>query len=132
MGRSTSRWPTRPKVASLDARRGHREADCESSRGSRRSPPTMHGRRAWLCSRSARKDGGYGGRTDGLSGLRRGRDRVEWKPLAACAKAVDALGTDLDDHSFLAGAEVGILVLAEILFRDHVYVLERAFLEDLA
>src|SRR5205823_1284255 len=52
-------------------------------------------------------------------------------PLAPSTEAIDALGMDLDDHAPLAGAEVGILVLAQVLLGEHVDVFERAFLDDL-
>ena len=50
--------------------------------------------------------------------------------LAACAEAVDAFGTDLDDDAFLARAEVRILVFARLLLGERVDVLERALVDD--
>src|SRR5947208_3263427 len=51
--------------------------------------------------------------------------------LAAGAEAVDALRTDLDDHASLARTQIGVLVLAQVLLRQHVYVVERALLDEL-
>src|SRR5690242_5280592 len=56
--------------------------------------------------------------------------RLLAEALAAGAEAVDALGTDPDDHALLARAEVRILVLAQVLLREHVDVLDRAVVDE--
>src|SRR3954454_4130198 len=56
---------------------------------------------------------------------------VQADALAARTEAIDALGTDPDDHAPFPRAEVRVLVLAQVLLRKHVDVLEGALLDDL-